>query len=522
MIVTSKDCFPLANFPIVQPNWFNCPVLSNGSETINNVHAQCMFVNVPIDWNTTTNLTTCTETIRIFIKRYFIKESKNTGHQLWRIAGGGGIPISTLESEAIRVVSKYNGAISIYATDKRGVGESDGLECPISIFLNFSSCLSYIKEHQYRLKHNTFTNMARNLQYVLKVVSNRQTLKSNQRVILMGSSQGTYLLQRYLHLIENERQIDGVILDSVVPTDFIDLIKYDKYVDYMFLDLLLRCAHDKQGCANKFEDQNPLRAAYTYKINEEIQGNLSCLSSLNTTSIEIGIQMSYLYFPLVMQLIPPLIYRINRCNSQDKIVLQHFLKQTSSSPFPYNRPGYSMLVALNNDLTELWSTRDHNDIQLSCEYVKGMSDNTFMAMQLMSNIYCPIQRTGVLGYNSDQYYRTYPILKTQIPVLVLHGDMDETLPLPIARHFYKKYSSLNSNLTYIEMPRTGHTAIDASPMIDQETSCGWLLVMSFILSSTFQPDRSCLNKISPIDFAGTTTNSQELSTIYFGTHNMWD
>ncbi|CAF5182302.1 unnamed protein product, partial [Rotaria sp. Silwood1] len=128
-----------------------------------------MFVNVPIDLIITTNLTTCTETIKIFIKRYFINGSENIGD--------GGIPISTLKSEAIRVVSKYNGAITIYAMDKRGVGKSDLLEYPISILLNFSSCLSYIKEHEYRLKHDAFTNMGRDLQYVLNVVSNRQHLK---------------------------------------------------------------------------------------------------------------------------------------------------------------------------------------------------------------------------------------------------------------------------------------------------------------------------------------------------------
>lgn len=36
--------------------------------------------------------------------------------------------------------------------------------------------------------------------------------------------------------------------------------------------------------------------------------------------------------------------------------------------------------------------------------------------------------------------------------------MDQALPLPIARHFAKAYSLINSNFTYIEMPRTGHTA----------------------------------------------------------------
>jgi hypothetical protein len=275
---------------------------------MNNVQAQCMFIDVPIDWNENENFTTCTEMIKIFVKRYFISGKENDSHQLWRIAGyffpiqsivliyflsigGGGIPISTLESEAVRIVSTSNGTISIYATDKRGVGQSSLLECPESVFVNFSACLSYIKQHEYRLKHNTMTDMARDLYYVLKLVANRRNLKANQRIILMGSSQGTYLLQRYLHFIENEKQIDGVILDSVVPTDFIDLIKYDPYADYVFLDLFTRCAQDREGCAKKFEDYNPLRALYTYKINSEIQGNLSCLSFLNTNSNEIGIKV---------------------------------------------------------------------------------------------------------------------------------------------------------------------------------------------------------------------------------------
>ncbi len=37
--------------------------------------------------------------------------------------------------------------------------------------------------------------------------------------------------------------------------------------------------------------------------------------------------------------------------------------------------------------------------------------------------------------------------------------MDQALPLPITRHFSKQYSLVNSNFTYIEMPRTGHTPL---------------------------------------------------------------
>ncbi len=58
-------------------------------------------------------------------------------------------------------------------------------------------------------------------------------------------------------------------------------------------------------------------------------------------------------------------------------------------------------------------------------------------------------------------------------------------------------------------------------MIDEAGTCGWNLAATFILSPTFQPDRSCLNKISPIDFAGNTTKSKQAAIQYFGTDNVW-
>ncbi|CAF4867270.1 unnamed protein product, partial [Rotaria sp. Silwood2] len=217
-------------------------------------------LNVPINWNTT-NLTSCTQTIEIYVKRYFIFGFENNSHHLWRIPGGGGIPVSTLEFEAIGVVSTLNGSVSMYVTDKRGVGKSSLLECPRSIIKNLTACLPYIKDNEYRLKQNTYTNTARDLEYVVKIIigNNRQYLKSNQRVILMGSSQGTYLLQRYLYITQDDEQVDGIILDSVLPTDITRLIHGDKYLNYILLDLFSRCSQDEEGCSKYFKDKNPMR-----------------------------------------------------------------------------------------------------------------------------------------------------------------------------------------------------------------------------------------------------------------------
>ena len=174
--------------------------------------------------------------------------------------------------------------------NKRGVGRSSYLECPTSIVKNFTACLPYIRENQYRLKQNTYTNTAHDLEYVLNVVmgNNRENLKPNQRVVLMPSSQGTYLIQRYLHVTENTEQVDAVILDSVLPTDITQLIYGDKYLNYILLDLFTRCAQDEEGCAKYFEDHNPMRALYTYKINEDLPDNSSCLYLLKTNTTDLA------------------------------------------------------------------------------------------------------------------------------------------------------------------------------------------------------------------------------------------
>ncbi|CAF3733912.1 unnamed protein product, partial [Rotaria sp. Silwood1] len=519
--VDGQSCIPLNTWPIVSANWSNCSVFSDGTITVNNVYAQCMYLNVPINWNRT-NLTTCTQTIEIFVKRYFLLGYENISHHLWRIPGGGGIPVSTLEFEAVSVVSALNGSISIYVTDKRGVGKSSLLECSTSIIKNFTACLSYIRENEYRLKQNTFTNTAFDLEYILKIIigNNRQYLNTNQRVILMGSSQGTYLLQRYLHVTEDNEQVDGVILDSVLPIDITRLIHGDKYLNYIFLDLFTRCSQDEQGCAKYFEDKNPIRALYTYKMNEDFQINSSCLYLLNTTTEDLAKKMSYVFYPNMMQLFPALIYRINRCNFDDQNVLKHFINVTQP-PAEDGAPGYALIVEFNNNLAELWSPLNSQEKNPTCDYLKGSSMNTFTSTHVMPDIYCPIQLTQILGYPTDQYYRKYPTKKTKLPVLLLHGDMDSALPIPIARHFVKQYSLINSNLTYIEMPRTGHTATNAAPMTDEEGNCGWNLAITYMLSPTFEPDRSCLNKISQIDFSGTTTKSKQVAVQYFGTDDVW-
>lgn len=122
-----------------------------------------------------------------------------------------------------------------------------------------------------------------------------------------------------------------------------------------------------------------------------------------------------------MQLLPALIFRINRCNDNDQRVLKHFLNVTQP-PQEDAVEGLSVLVELNNNLAELWSPLNSSkENDPSCEYLKGISTNTFASTHVMPDIYCPIQQTGILGYPTDEFFRKSLTRKTQLPVLLLHG-----------------------------------------------------------------------------------------------------
>ncbi len=163
--------------------------------------------------------------------------------------------------------------------------------------------------------------------------------------------------------------------------------------------------------------------------------------------------MSFVLYPNSMQFLPALIYRINRCNEDDQNALKHFLNATQPPPDD-GAPGYSILVELNNNLAEIWAPLNPQEKNPSCDYLKGMSMNTFASTHVMPDIYCPIQQRGILGYPTDQYYRKYPTKKTKIPVLLLHGipffhseyrDVHQVFQVIWIKHYHCQFLDIFTN-----------------------------------------------------------------------------
>ena len=106
-------------------------------------------------------------------------------------------------------------------------------------------------------------------------------------------------------------------------------------------------------------------------------------------------------------------------------------------------------------------------------------------------------------------------------MLAMNGQLDQAVPVAWARHSARKYQAVNPNFHYVEMPNTAHVPSTQSPVPGSPTSCGFSLIVSFLLSPTHTPDTSCVPLVEPVDFAGTTPGVQAAAKQYFGTTDLW-
>ena len=114
----------------------------------------------------------------------------------------------------------------------------------------------------------------------------------NQRVFVMGSSNGAYLAQRYMQVAPT--QADAIILDALLPPDLFRLVRNEYNMNTLGLDVMARCAAD-DGCRQKFNGTygdggaeqyvGPMQALETLKLSSSY-GDVPCLTKLNATYMQ--------------------------------------------------------------------------------------------------------------------------------------------------------------------------------------------------------------------------------------------
>ncbi|GLE02731.1 hypothetical protein PINS_up019093 [Pythium insidiosum] len=164
------------------------------------------------------------KTIELFVKR--VRPASNTTapatKAMWSVQGGPGFSSERLEGMMKALYGMLDGTTNIYTLDHRGTGRSFFLNCraaqaftpgsPGGVnvdFLEFPDC---VKDVLFQIDNQTaafsVTSAAKDVEYVIG------NINTENDVFVHGSSYGTYLVERVMHLAPS--QVRGYILDGVV------------------------------------------------------------------------------------------------------------------------------------------------------------------------------------------------------------------------------------------------------------------------------------------------------------------
>ena len=507
-------------------NWTTCEIAGVAPP---DVLAQCLSVEVPMSWFQDSPGCQSSVTIPIFLKRIYMGDpASSTTTQVWNIPGGAGGPSSGtagLESLAVGVVYGTGGLLAFYQFDKRGTGESSFLSCtPSILFLSdLDACLAQLKDSAYaqdRLATTTYSQTAQDVIFLMEVVDGGQD--RTQRRVVVGNSNGGFLTQRIISILGPEQSplmVDGYILNSSPAANHFNITENFLNADAVALDVVSQCEADPHCMAqfSALSDLVPSSTAIspTAAKNEFLrlgsQGQHPCINKLGTSFVDLSWAMSSeLEVPGSWELIPVLLLRLARCGAADLDALGHFVLQIPETQPPDLPLGLSLVVEYAINWSENWfgDLADGDSPEAICARVAAAESLTFVSYKTGS-WFCEGWSKAYNGdggpnflHAPDKWTGSVPDVSSSSLLYIL-GLMDSALDIPSISLLAASYSLANpSGFTFVPVPRAGHTVADASPLEGTAVSCGNNVIWSAALSSTLQPDLSCVPNIVQLDFEG--------------------
>ncbi len=506
---SAKEC---KSYPAV--SWStNCPSYLS-------TNAECATVKLPLDYDSDNG-----KTIDVFIFRHKAISGTSKG-QIWFLQGGPGGSGSTFSKYYFDKYTQKYPDYDFYSLDHRGVANSSRLSCSqedrITDPVSFRECANELNTSMGDdlLEYST-TNAAKDVGFLMEMLK-----KPNKKRFVYGVSYGTYWAERYLTIFPS--QADGVILDSICTLKhcyFDDYSKWTDVVGHQFMDV----CKDDSTCKSKMDlispdtEQTPQEAMKTV------------LDKMNTTSCFIdgygafdkATTQTFLTTMLMnfyaRVLIPPVLVRLNRCNTNDKAVLKTLLDRLYGGMHGKNTDGFFVSdEEMNNNTVlyynivfgELWYGRTEEEIT---EVFENSLFNTGNGLDMYN-----MKNSGHWHEYGDKGYLN-KLPETDTPVLMMNGTLDPQTALEIA---LPSKDFLNKEHQYfLTFPQTPHGITSSSytnEMIHnygQGTTCGEKIMFEWITNPTQEPDTSCYNDMYKISWNDDLIRG--LGNMYMGTGDVW-
>jgi len=507
-----------------QINWGECPNFLDPDKK----GAECTTIDMPLN-----HIEDDGQKVPIFVYRVRGKAAQKKG-QIWFLQGGPGDTNAVFAQLFFLITDRFP-EWDFYSPEHRGVGLSANLNCndqPLQDTDYLKWCIDFLEdtwgEH---LKDFSTTNAAFDVINLIDILREK-----DKQVFIYGGSYGTYWIQRMLQIDPNIA--NGVILDSVCPAADCFLDDFDTNQNFMGMQIMEICNQDAV-CSEKLGTIDPDAWQAVGKVFQKVdEGNIcagcdndECMNIKETfdretlRNILAVMAGDWCFRPII----PPLIYRLNRCNESDQIALNNFLQALTGGDDEGNGEDGPQLdsQALSDhiSLSELF-------MGISLEEAEAIADSAFFSDDTALGL-AEINATGLWPvYGNDGFIGRVP--DTDIPVLMINSTIDGATPLSLAENakifFNKEHQSL------IPVPFASHGVIFTSyttdiveagvacvtPTPPDWTTCGLEMMFDFIDEPIGELNTSCLNNIYKLEFSGTSTITRILSQINFGTDDMWE
>eukprot|EP01084_Bolivina_argentea_P203269 347199_1 len=499
------------------------------NHNVMNITALCKTIQVPLNWNSKSNEP---ETIDYFITHIFSRNYYDSLGQFWMLNGGPGGDGEELYPTIPPFWQYINGSYDLFIPDHRGTGHSSPIYCPAEI-INTEACIDYVNiKWGNKIHYYSTYGASMDLGYAIELFTN---ITYNHQTIVYGLSYGTYWLNQYIQLFPD--QVSAVILDGICPSNLCRYAIYDVNTNNVGRDFMTECEQN-QFCASQWNGISPYDAMNNlfYIIDNNNNGVVPCIDYTNSITSQ---QLRQLFFYLEADFnrrvfIPPIVYRMNRCNQQDVIALNNIFEYFfGDNGLLSNIINEGNVLGLNILLSEMFYSENSTAEPPSTNELL-YEDRTFNFATYGPPEMRPLWDIYNKYIPNNTVYNNYG--NPSMPMLLLNGDLDPSTPYYWASYVATKYNAsiddipngkYYKNRYFLTVPRSTHVTMLGSPMINytndeySRTTCGEYIVKAFIESKDFIPDNSCVNWILPIDWNGVTNTTMQLSEKFFKTTNMW-
>ncbi|OQS00582.1 serine protease family S33 [Thraustotheca clavata] len=481
------------------------------------------------------------QTIQVFVKRKLANPAKvEIGKEkvLWVLQGGPGDSSIAMETLMANLYFEMNETVTLYTMDHRGTGRSSRLECNAAASMTSGSPGGFsittqeypdcIRNILFQVQNHTEAYSVTSAAYdVKKIIESSQASKE---VYVYALSYGTFLVERLMQL--DSREIKGYIVDSIVSqssSSFKTMSTFSNWdrdvaiVGNRFLDY---CQNDTY-CGSKFNNKNITQLAWELydKLDREYgQNKNECADLMMQVGGNPSQTLRSLFGTMIMsqmyrEMIPPLIYRFNRCAPKDVKVLQSFIdiyireegrwaakSSEEDQTMYYSELLYGLIV-----YSEMWETPTPSEKELKDLYNAGLMGGVTYALVEQ---YCTftgskdpncaqyhLPHSLPFTYKRDKYWNATANVPEGATALLMSGGLD---PQTERRYARAQNASMNGKHRLVEFPYAAHCTTFTTRMQSGGNTCGVRILASYVLNGgdVDAIDTSCQSEIIPLSFTG--------------------